>query len=72
MPENGWNEYQKLVLSELTRHSQELEEIRSKVTSIELALSNDITAIKVKSGVWGAIAGMIPVCILIIFYLIKG
>jgi len=65
---NGWNEYQKLVLHELhelnlkfDKNSQDIQNIREQVAKL-----------KVKSGVWGAIGGMIPIIIaLVLIFLSK-
>jgi len=57
--QNGWKEYQRLVLSELERHSSLIESLRSDVAQVR----TDIAMLKVKSGIWGAIAGTIPVLI---------
>lgn len=59
---NGWNEYEKLVLHELQEHTKELEKLRDDIRKIHI----DLAGLKVKSGVWGLIAGSIPVIITLI------
>ena len=61
---NGWNQYQKLVMDKLTEHDE-------KVTSIEdilVKLQVDLATLKVKAGVWGGVAGLIPVVIAITMF----
>jgi hypothetical protein len=69
MPENGstWVEYQRLVLSELERHTKELQGMHDEIAGIRI----EIAMLKVKAGVWGALAGMIPVTIALLIWLIQ-
>jgi len=60
-PDNGWKEWKNHVLAELGR----LEAIQTDITDIKVAIGK----LKVKSGVWGAVAGAIP-CAGVIVYLI--
>jgi hypothetical protein len=50
---NGWNEYQKLVLSQLETHGQKLEEIEKAQTQILVELAG----LKVKASAWGGFVG---------------
>lgn len=52
-PENGWREYQRLVLFQLQGHTERLERIDQSVESLRL----EIAMLKLKSGLWGAAAG---------------
>ena len=62
---NGWGQYQKLVMDKLGEHDDKFGSIDSKLTQIQV----DIATLKVKAGVWGGIAGLIPVVIaLVMFY----
>ena len=66
--QNGWNEYSKLVLAELVRAD-------ARLTAIEVGISNvriDIARLQVKSGMWGAIAGLIPSAIAVGYILLKA
>lgn len=65
--ENGWNEYAKLVLSELERLDKWCGQIATEQQNIRI----EIAKLKVKSGVWGAVAGAIPVVIGLAIWLIK-
>ena len=58
--ENGdWREYKKLVISEIDRLSDHIGSLESKIDH----LRGDVVMLKVKSGIWGLFAGLIPVTI---------
>ena len=58
--ENGdWREYKKLVISEIDRLSDHIGSLESKIDN----LRGDVVMLKVKSGIWGLFAGLIPVTI---------
>jgi len=62
---NGWSQYQKLVMDKLDEHDGKFSNIESKLTQIQI----DIATLKVKAGVWGGIAGLVPVVLgLVLFY----
>ena len=61
---NGWDQYQKLVMDKLSEHDEKFGSIDSKLTQIQV----DIATLKVKAGVWGGIAGLIPVVIAIVMF----
>ena len=62
---NGWSQYQKLVMDKLGEHDEKFGSIESKLTQIQV----DIATLKVKAGVWGGIAGLVPVVLgLILFF----
>ena len=66
---NGWGQYQKLVMDKLGEHDDKFGSIDSKLTQIQV----DIATLKVKAGVWGGIAGLIPVVVAIVmFYATQG
>lgn len=54
---NGWAEYRKLVLNELERHEEILNDIRKEV----LLMRSELVTLKVKVAVMGASAGAVPV-----------
>lgn len=56
MPENGWPEYQRLVLSKL----DDLKDEQQRQGEVISKMRTDIATLQVKAGVWGGIAGMIP------------
>ena len=62
--QNGWDQYQKLVIDKLGEHDEKFTSIDSKLTKIQI----DIATLKVKAGVWGGIAGLIPVVIATVMF----
>ena len=61
---NGWDQYQKLVIDKLGEHDEKFSSIESKLMKIQV----DLATLKVKAGVWGGLAGMIPVVIAIVMF----
>lgn len=55
-PSGGWDEYQRLVLSELERLDRERAELELRIRSTE----SSIIWLQAKAGLWGFLAGMIP------------
>lgn len=53
---NGWSEYQRLVLSEIHELKEDTRALRDSVAKMQAELS----ALQVKAGVWGGLAGLIP------------
>ena len=79
---NSWGQYQKLVTKEKTMKSQEVKLVMEKLEKHDGKFSNidskltqiqvDIATLKVKAGVWGGIAGLVPVVLgLVLFYASK-
>jgi hypothetical protein len=56
-----------MVLKELENLGRVQEDIRKDITLIR----EEIASLKVKSGVWGLVGGMIPVAIAIIYSLVQ-
>lgn len=65
MADNGWNEWSKHVLAELERLNECYNGVNSQLQKIHV----EIAMLKVKSGMWGAIGGCIPLLIMVIMYL---
>ena len=61
---NGWDQYQNLVIDKLGEHDEKFTSIESKLMKIQV----DLATLKVKAGVWGGLAGMIPVVIAIVMF----
>jgi hypothetical protein len=67
--ESGWSQYEKMVIEKLDSHDGKFSVIDTKVTQIQI----DIATLKVKAGVWGGIAGLVPVVLgLVLFYVTKA
>ena len=64
---NNWSEYQKLVLAELERHGSLISEVDQKITDLRV----EIAMLKVKSGVWGAAAGLVSVMVFLVYQLLS-
>lgn len=73
---NGWVEYRRLILSELERINLALREIDEKIDGKligEVAkLKVDIGMLQVRSGIWGAIAGVVTTVSFILAALLGG
>lgn len=64
---NGWTTYQKLVLSQLEAHNEDLSELSDKISDLRV----EISALKIQAGIWGLMAGLIPATIGVILTLIS-
>ena len=64
---DSWYVWSKHVLLQLEQDSLYLYDIKKKLTEIE----KEIAALKVKSGIWGAIGGAIPACVVIVLWMLK-
>lgn len=53
---NGWSSYEKLVMDKLETLEEEILALEEQVTLIRI----DLAQLKVKAGMWGAVAGVIP------------
>lgn len=54
--DNGWTAYEKLVMDKLATLEADVLAIDEKVTLLRI----DVAQLKVKAGMWGAVAGMVP------------
>lgn len=54
--ENGWHEYQKLVLSDLQRLNTQIEHLTEKVDDLTKATE----VLKIKTNIWWALAASVP------------
>lgn len=63
------SKYEKMVVDKLDHHDTRFGLIESKLTQIQV----DIATLKVKAGVWGGIAGLVPVVLgLVLFYVTQS
>lgn len=65
---NGWSEWGKYVLKELERLNDYYEEQQKIIQQIQV----EVAMLKVKSGIWGGIAGLVPSLGLLIYYIVKN
>ena len=63
---NGWSEWQNHVLAELQRLNSCIERMEKDVTKIH----SEIAVLKVKAGLWGALAGAIPGCLALVWVIV--
>ena len=70
-PDNGWQEYKIHVMSELDDLKKLLSNMDERISDIRQidvpSLRVEIAMLKIKSGIWGAIAGIIPVGIYFLY-----
>lgn len=65
----GWSEYKRLILSKLNEIAVELKDIQDRLHEIEM----DLLGMKIRAGLWGAIAGGLPSLIAaLVFWFTKG
>lgn len=69
VPTGGsWDQYQKLVLSELRRLDDRVGCVDKKLDTARL----EIAGLKVKAGVWGFLAGAIPAAVTVLLILLRN
>ena len=68
MENNSWDSWGRHVLKELESNETDHRNIMDELAKIR----TEIATLKVKSGMWGAIAGAVPVLITLLILLIKG
>lgn len=64
---NGWNEWSKFVLKDIEQRHLWEDKIEEKLE----VMGKDIVRLQMKSGIWGAIAGLIPSTVVVIYFLLK-
>ena len=62
-----WRDYQKLILHELERMDERLKRVEVQLGEIR----TDIALLKLKSGLWGLVAGTLPVIGMVLWSLLK-
>ena len=66
---DGWSKYEKMVIDKLDDHGNKFSEIENKLTQIQV----DIATLKVKAGIWGGVAGLVPVVLgLVLFFVTQA
>lgn len=80
---NGWNEWSKYVLNTLEDLNDNQKEMKNQITDMNLNITNKIntldnkvdildTKFKFKSGIWGGVAGLIPILITLTILILTG
>ena len=67
-PGNGWSRWENHVLAELRRLNDWLAGVDRKLDRV----GEDISGLRVKSGVWGLIGGSIPAIAALLYFLLKS
>ncbi len=70
--DDGWKEWSKFVLKELTRLGDAYENLTGKVNDELSQLKAEVAMLKVKSGVYGLVGGAILLLIFFISKLVGG
>lgn len=65
---NGWPEYQRLVMAKLESLEAGQKETRGDIANLRV----DMGVMKVKAGMFGAIAGTVPTALGILWYMFTG
>ena len=68
MDDDGWTQWSKFVLKELERLNHCYEQIQKDITKVR----EDIAMLRVKAGVWGALAGLVPGIIAAVVLLLRA
>jgi len=68
---DSWRDWSKYVLKELERLNDNVETVKKEVGDIKVSLATLQTSFNIKSGVWGALAGLIPAIGVLIYTLVK-
>lgn len=79
MVENGngngngtsWTEYRKLVLANIETLTNAVKELNTKIGEMQVTIAKLETSLSIRSGIWGAIAGLIPAAGLLIYFIVK-
>jgi hypothetical protein len=53
---NSWSAYEKLVMNKLDTLEDRVDALDDKLTLVRI----DVAGLKVRAGIWGAVAGLIP------------
>jgi len=73
--EGDWSEYRRLILTELTRLSDGISEVKGQLGALhssELAqIKAELAVLQFKSGLWGFAAGAIPGAAMLIYTAMK-
>ncbi len=65
---NGWDRWQNLVLSDMQRLSAEMQAMRQE----QNCMGKQLAALRVKSGLWGAMGACVPIALLLLTNWARG
>ena len=73
---NGWSGYQRLVLGRLDALDKKVEMLADDIHEMQRedinALKIEVAMLKVKAGIWGAAAGLLPAALFVGYQIIGG
>jgi hypothetical protein len=69
---NGWIAWRHHILLELTRYNTELIALRSDLHVERALTAKEIASLKAKSGIAGAIGGLLPAMGIFIYFIVKS
>jgi hypothetical protein len=69
---NGWNEWSRYVLRALEDSRGERAAILKTLNSLELEFVSFRAQMAMRAGVWGALAGVIPVAVAALLLILRG
>lgn len=69
---NGWDIWGKAVLGDLKEIKESAKEQAETTTKLLIGLAELKTQFKMKSGIWGAIGGLVPILLGLSIYLIRS
>jgi len=69
---DGWELYEKLVLSELERLSENVSDLAAALQDLKVDTVSDLKLLKFQAGIWGGLAGSVPAIIAIIWSLMEN
>ena len=71
-PPNGWSRYELHVMSELGRLNNWIASVDGKFDEFQVNMVREITTLKVKAGLWGAVGACIPIIAAVLFILLRS
>ena len=72
MEDNNWGKWQNHVLAELRRLNTNMESFESKNNEDHKDIFTTLATLKVKAGIWGALAGLIPGMLILIWFVFES
>lgn len=64
---NDWRKWSKHVLLAIERFDKSINNMSDKIENLHI----DVSALKIKAGVWGLVGGLIPALIMVLIVLLK-
>lgn len=68
---DGWDEWRNKVLGDLDGIKLKIDRIDAMVDEVRIDIATTRTELRIKSGLWGALGGMIPILIGLLIWLVK-